>query len=198
MPYQDVNIPPDLDPVEYNYHQRRAEIHELIIQAGHPDLVNRSKFADYYGVSHTTIANDLERIREEIFDAVATEAKHVTQTIYTRGIREAVRDEEWDTAISRARSYNDWLFAIGEQKHHGWATDEDDETGPDGAADGPIDLDQQAYKIIDSMEADSPEPPDLPDSIPDYQEINEKGAAAVAVGGESESDVSNQDEHSSE
>lgn len=116
MGYKEVHIPSGKDPEEYTYHERRAELLQAAIEAGHPDMLNRTRFAERYDVSQPTITRDIQALQEEIHEDLSSDAEFVTATIYRRAIREKADRGDWMEAVSIAESWNEWLFNIGEQE----------------------------------------------------------------------------------
>lgn len=116
MPYKNIEIPDDTDPEDYTYHERRAELFNFIIEAGHPDLLSRKKFAEYYGVAPSTITKDIQKLRAEIRDELGTDAEFITEVVYTKAIREKVKEEDWEAATEIVDRWNGWLFETGAQE----------------------------------------------------------------------------------
>lgn len=75
LPDYTVLEPPDeTPPTEYSTHQRRADVLQLVIEAGSPFVVNQSHLADKYDVHRSTISRDLDRLRESIDSQLGTDA----------------------------------------------------------------------------------------------------------------------------
>ena len=113
MAYKDVHIPDNKDPDEYSYQQRRAEILRFIIEAGHPDHLSRTQFAERYDVNPSTITRDIQTLEKTIRDELGTDAEFVSKTIYEKALRELTKEDEWMKAVEVVESYNDWLFDMG-------------------------------------------------------------------------------------
>jgi len=64
--YRALNASGDKAREEYSYTERRAELYDLIEQAGHYRNLERSTrdLGNRYGVSHETIRNDIQAIHE--------------------------------------------------------------------------------------------------------------------------------------
>lgn len=119
MNYANVHIPGHKDPVEYSYTERRAELFQMIVEAGHPDLVNQSRLAEYYGVDQSTISRDMSHIRDEVEEELADDAKFMTRVVYKKAIRETVeqaKDDDsnvsWMEATELIDRWNEFLFEV--------------------------------------------------------------------------------------
>jgi hypothetical protein len=90
--YYDVDVPSDKDPSDFTYAQRRAEILQEILDAGHPRLIDKSGLANRYDVANSTITNDIDEIADSIKDHMGRRADLLFQSIYASVIEE-LRDE---------------------------------------------------------------------------------------------------------
>jgi len=112
--YRGVELPEDKSPTEYHYTERRAEILQLIEEAGHPRAINQTRLADRYGVTQGQISKDVERIRTHIVENIdETTVDSITETVYQKSIRELVSNDEYDKAVKAVESWNDWLMDRG-------------------------------------------------------------------------------------
>lgn len=116
MAYNSVIIEPGKDPHDYSYIERRAEILEYILAAGHPDMVNRTEFGKHYDVEPSTITRDVQAIRDEVEAELGTDAKFISEVVYQKAIREKLKQKDIDGAIDVIESWNKWLFDIGGQE----------------------------------------------------------------------------------
>lgn len=116
MSYSDIQIPPEKRPEDYSYHERRAEIFEMIVNAGHPDKLSRTELGNYYGVAPSTITRDIEKIKNELKDEVSNDAHLITETFYRKAIRHKVDEEKYMEANRLIKDWNEWLFDIGKQQ----------------------------------------------------------------------------------
>lgn len=116
MGYKNVDIPTGKDPEEYTYHERRAELLQAAIEAGHPDMLNRTRFSERYDVAVSTVTRDIQALQEEIHDDLSSDAEFITATIYRRAIREKADRGDWMDAKELLESWNDWLFNVGQQE----------------------------------------------------------------------------------
>lgn len=180
MNYDDTAIPADKDPEDYTYTERRSDIAQLIVEAGHPDRVSRTQLADYYGVAPSTITRDIEKIKNEIKDQIADDAQFITEAFYRKAIKVKIDEEKWMEANTLIKDWNDWLFDTGKQQKiehddeetpslaEQWAQnlqDEDSEaimqTADDTAAESVADSDDGPPLDFESSDADReplPEP----------------------------------------
>lgn len=116
MGYKDIDIPAGKDPAEYSYHERRSELLRFIIEAGHPDMISRTKFADRYDVNPSTITRDIQALRDEIHDDLSEDAELISSIVYRKAIREKADEGDYMEAVELLESWNEWLFNIGEQE----------------------------------------------------------------------------------
>lgn len=108
--------PPDETPVdEYTTHERRAEILQLIREAGSPFAITQARLAERYDVHESTISRDMTRLRESIDDHLGNDAKLLTRTLLEKTVRELHREGEWKAAWDVVMDWNDWLADVGEQ-----------------------------------------------------------------------------------
>ena len=111
--YRAVNIPADTAPPDYSYTARRAEILQLIEEAGHPDSLNQSRLADRYDVARSTISRDFDRIREFIQESIGTHRHAISASVYRKAIKEFTERGDYDDAIDAVESWNEWLREEG-------------------------------------------------------------------------------------
>jgi hypothetical protein len=116
MGYKDVEIPDGTDPEDYTYHQRRSELLKFAIEAGHPDMLSRKKFAERYGVNPSTITRDIQALRDEIHEDLSSDAEMISAIIYRKAIREKADRGDWMEAKELLESWNEWLFNTGQQE----------------------------------------------------------------------------------
>jgi len=111
--YRAVNIPADTAPPDYSYTARRAEILQLVEEAGHPDSLNQSRLADRYDVAPSTISRDFDRIREFIQESIGAHRHAISASVYRKAIREFTERGDYDDAIDAVESWNEWLREEG-------------------------------------------------------------------------------------
>jgi len=111
--YRAVNVPEDTEPEDYSYTERRAEILQLIEEAGHPDAINQSRLADRYDVARSTVNRDFNRVREYYRDHLGDHRHAISASVYRKAIKEYVNRGEFDTAVEVMESWNEWLREEG-------------------------------------------------------------------------------------
>lgn len=116
MGYKDVTVPEDTPPEDYNYIQRRAELLQRLIEAGHPDRLSRTQCAEQYDVHPSTITRDIQALREEIRSDISTDADFVSHVLFQKALRDTVEREAWSEAINILESWNKWLSDRGFQE----------------------------------------------------------------------------------
>lgn len=116
MGYKDVNIEPGKDPADYSYNERRSELLDFAIEAGHPDMLSRKKFAERYDVHPSTIVRDIQALRDEIHEDLSSDAELISSVIYRKALREKAEQKEYMDAVEILESWNEWLFDTGQQE----------------------------------------------------------------------------------
>jgi len=112
--YRAVEVPNDKPPEEYQYTERRAEILQLIEEAGHPRSINQTRLGERYGVSQGQISKDISRIRDYIVDNIDERTvDSITETVYQKSIRELMDKGDHYKAVKAAESWNNWLMDRG-------------------------------------------------------------------------------------
>lgn len=106
--YSTVEIPAK-PPTEYHWTQRRAEILQLVDQAGHAQAISQVELADRYGVSQPQISKDLDRLDEFIRGRLAHRRDLEASACYDRAIRGLLDDEEWYQAAKVRKMKDEFL-----------------------------------------------------------------------------------------
>lgn len=114
--YRVIDIPDEDEtpPEEFHYTERRAQLLQIIEQAGHPQAVNKAKLGRRYGVSHTTINKDFKRLRHFITERIdEAQVDFITQLGFQSSIRELQQDGQPKEAAQVLKWWTDWLFDRG-------------------------------------------------------------------------------------
>lgn len=116
--YAAVDLPDtDAKPrTEWHYTQRRAELLQLIREAGHPGELNQTELAEKYDVSQQQISKDLGRIGESIRQSLDDDrrALHV-DSVVQRSIRGLLDQGEFYKAAQLALEWDEWVDESGIQ-----------------------------------------------------------------------------------
>lgn len=112
--YGNVEIPdPDEKPRNrWNYLERRAEIAKLIIQVGHPRLINQTELANTYGVSQPQISQDLGQLKKYILLQIGKDADVIAETVFQKAISELIRTNPLD-AVRAVKEWYEFLYGRG-------------------------------------------------------------------------------------
>lgn len=88
--YQRITPPPDKDPEDYTYVERRAELYEMIDQQGGYRNLDRSQRAlgERYGVVHRTIQKDIQRVLEWKHEHIGEHAESELSIVQSRGVQD--------------------------------------------------------------------------------------------------------------
>jgi len=112
--YRAVEVPEHKPPSEYHWTERRAEMLELIEQAGHPGAISPTRLADRYDVSKGQISQDKSRLQEYIADQLKEDrVDAITQTVFQKAVQELMGNEEYRKAAKTVAEWNDWLADRG-------------------------------------------------------------------------------------
>ena len=106
-----------IDRTKYTFIERRAEILELIIKAGHPKAVSQTNLAKVYGVSQVMIHKDMVGIGKDIKKNLKNDAKLITHVVFQSAIKSlsiGSNDDKFK-ASKLVKDWNDYLFDIGAQ-----------------------------------------------------------------------------------
>ena len=108
--YSAVDLP-SKDRTEYNYIQRRAELLQLIEEAGEPSALNQTEWAEKFGVSQSQISKDFNRLATHVRDRMIDRDRRafVVENVVRRSIRGLLDDEEYRKAAQTAMDYDDWI-----------------------------------------------------------------------------------------
>lgn len=107
--YSTVDLP-SKDRTEYSYVERRAELLQLVEEAGHPAALNQTELASQYGVSQQQISKDFDRLATHIrarFDD-RDRRGFVVDSVVNRAIRGLLEDGEYRKAAKTAIELDEW------------------------------------------------------------------------------------------
>ncbi len=110
--YAAVDLPDTEDKArsEWHYTQRRAELLQLIREAGHPGELNQTELAERYDVSQQQISKDLKRIGESVRKSLDDDrrALHV-DAVVQRSIRGLLDNGDFYKAAQLALEWDEWV-----------------------------------------------------------------------------------------
>lgn len=105
--YDAVEIPTK-PPTEFSYAERRAELLQLVEQAGHPAVLNQSELADRYEVSQQQISKDLDRLDEYIRAQIGNRRDLEIESVLKRCMTGLLEQEEYAKAARVAETYDEY------------------------------------------------------------------------------------------
>ncbi|RLF46602.1 MAG: hypothetical protein DRN17_00130 [Thermoplasmata archaeon] len=111
--YISIPIPVDKKKTEYTRLERRADILQLIIKHGSPYYFTQQELADVYGVAQSQICRDMQELRTYIEKNVGKDIKSITDTLYRAAVMKAIKDGNYEDAITFVEKWNNWLWNIG-------------------------------------------------------------------------------------
>lgn len=106
--YDSISLPAK-PPADYSWQERRAELLQLIRQAGHPRSLNQSELAERYEVSQQQISKDFDRLADHVDEHLGNDRALVSEAVFQRAIRGLIEDEEWRKAAQTAKDWNEWV-----------------------------------------------------------------------------------------
>jgi len=107
--YLIADIPDDLHPLDYNTHQRRADVLQKMIDAGHPYGINQSRLAKHYGVDQGTISRDVKEIQSYLSESLGDYAVSLTQTAFENIYNSFMQTDDKEKAWKVLMDWNKWL-----------------------------------------------------------------------------------------
>lgn len=106
--YSAVDLP-DTPRTEWHYSHRRAELLQLVREAGHPDELNQTELAERYGVSQQQISKDLDRLGEHVRATVDLDRRAlVVDSVIQRAIRGLLDEGKYRQAAKTALEWDEW------------------------------------------------------------------------------------------
>lgn len=108
--------PPSTKPRdEYSYVERRAELYDMIEQAGTYRNLQRStrELGDRYGVSHTQIQKDIRRILSWKADHLGDYTEAELETLKTKAVQDALENGDSGRAYDIISQHLQNLMALG-------------------------------------------------------------------------------------
>jgi DNA-binding transcriptional ArsR family regulator len=110
--YSAVDLPDTADKprTEWHYTQRRAEILQLIREAGHPGELNQTELGERYGVSQQQISKDLKRLGESIRQSLDDDRRALAvDAVVQRSIRGLLDEGDYYKAGQLAIEWDSWV-----------------------------------------------------------------------------------------
>ncbi|WP_458211032.1 hypothetical protein [Haladaptatus sp. NG-SE-30] len=107
--YAAVDIPDDKPPEEYHYTSRRAEILQLLEEAGHPRRLNQSRLADRYGCTPSNINNDMDVLAKYIDEKLGDRRIMITESVFHRAMEGLLDREEYRKAAQTVKDWNEFI-----------------------------------------------------------------------------------------
>jgi len=113
--YRSLSPPEEKPRAEYSYVERRAELYDLVEQAGHYRNLERSQYdlARRYGVAQSTIQKDLKRIREWKAKRLGNHAEAELETLKTRAVEQLLDSGKPDKAYYLMMNHYETLMEAG-------------------------------------------------------------------------------------
>ena len=111
--YSSVELP-SKDRTEYSYVERRAELLQLIEEAGDPSALNQTEWAEKFGVSQQQISKDFDRLAAYAHDRLIDRDRRAFTVgkVVERSIQGLLDEGEYRKAAKTAIEYDDWINAF--------------------------------------------------------------------------------------
>lgn len=102
---------PSKDRDDYNWRERRAELLQLVEEAGTPSALNQTLLADRYGVSQQQISKDLKRLAAHVHERIVDRDRRAFTAgmVVERSIQGLLDEGEYRKASKTAMEYDEWL-----------------------------------------------------------------------------------------
>lgn len=101
---------PDKPRTDWHYTHRRAELLQLVREAGHPGELNQTELAEKFGVSQQQISKDLDRLGEHIRENTSIERRTLlVDSTINRAIRGLLNEGKYREAAKTALEYDEWV-----------------------------------------------------------------------------------------
>jgi hypothetical protein len=101
---------PEKPRTEWHYTHRRAELLQLVREAGHPDDLNQTELAERYDVCQQQISQDLDRLGESVRENLDLDRHFLAlDSALNRCIRGLIDDGEYRKAAQTALEYDGWI-----------------------------------------------------------------------------------------
>lgn len=114
--YRETPVPTNKPPHEFTYHERRAELLQFIVEAGHPDRISRKAMGERYDCDPSLITKDIKLLGEQIGEELNGDAEMVMSTLFRKALKEMAAQDRWMDAVDVGMDYQEWLFDTGEQQ----------------------------------------------------------------------------------
>ena len=115
--YHHVNVPEDVEPTEYNHHQRRAVILERILDAGHPAALTKTHLADEFGCDEKSIRRDFKRLGQYVAENLESDHEFIVDSVFRGALAKLMENGQYEEAVRVAKSWSDWLNSVGAIAH---------------------------------------------------------------------------------
>ncbi len=118
--YETIKIPPEKKdtPETYTTSERRSEILQLIMAAGHPKGVKKVDLADRFQVSPTAITKDFQAITPEIYDNIGKDTEVKMHLAFEKVVTKGLKSPHFKDNVEAVRLMDlwyEWLFKIGKK-----------------------------------------------------------------------------------
>ncbi|MFP3871326.1 MAG: HTH domain-containing protein [Candidatus Aenigmatarchaeota archaeon] len=111
--YYEVSYPENKEKPEFDTEERRAYILDLILERGHPKLINQSELARQFDVSQTTIWKDLKYISDSVQEHMGEKSDLLFESVYSSVIKELREEGDVKELRKWLKDWSEFLFNRG-------------------------------------------------------------------------------------
>lgn len=119
--YASIRIPDDKTKPRprWSYLERRAELLRLILEAGTSFGLSRTKMAEMYGKSISTITRDIQAVEYYLADNIDTKkVESMVVSTFQKAVKESLKDQKYgaERAYRLSRDFVEYLQSIGKMQ----------------------------------------------------------------------------------
>lgn len=111
--YEEVPVPDDTHPHDYTYVERRAEIYQLMAEAGHPKNLKQTRLSERYDTAVSNINKDFNILKDYRKERAGSRVISTTEFVVEKSVRELMDRGDFAKAVDKQLDYADWLFEEG-------------------------------------------------------------------------------------
>lgn len=107
--YAKVAVPANKPPDEYSREERRADLLDRVLDAGHPSRISQTRLSGEYGVNQSTVSRDLDALAKSIEAHVGNRQALTVEAVYEKSIRGMLDSEDYRGAAKFVGEWDSWV-----------------------------------------------------------------------------------------
>ncbi|WP_227354202.1 hypothetical protein [Haladaptatus salinisoli] len=107
--YLAAEVPPEKDPADYSYVERRADLLDRVLAAGSRKNIHQARLAEVYDVSPAQISKDMARIGDDVADHLTNDLELQTVAMYEHTVEQLRADGRYKAAWDVHLDFLDWV-----------------------------------------------------------------------------------------